>query len=67
MQGPSVAYLKGEDGILISLLAQQRMMIGWMYNLYVLSPNNKTIYQFKSELVSTLSCMCVLCIVHLIP
>ena len=58
MQGPSVAFLKGEEGILISLLAQRRTMIGWIYNLYVLSPNNQTIYQFKSDLVSN-TCTCI--------
>ena len=53
MQGPSVAFLKGEEGILISLLAQKKAIIGWTYYVFALSPNNKTIYQFKSELVSS--------------
>lgn len=52
MQGPSVAYLKGEEGVLISLLALKRTVLGWNYNIFALSPNNKTIYQFKTELVS---------------
>ena len=52
MQGPSVAYLKGEEDTLISLLAQKRALIGWTYYVFALSPTNKTVYQFKSELVS---------------
>lgn len=52
MQGPSVAYLKGEEGVLISQLALKRSVLGWNYNIYALSPNNKKVYQFKTELVS---------------
>lgn len=65
MQGPSVAYIKGEQGTLISLLARKKPVIGWTYNVFALSPSNKMLYQFKSELDSfpmkcfTLECVSV--------
>ena len=52
MSGPSVAYMKGEQGTLISLLARRRpLALGWSYGVFALSSKNKKIYQFKSELV----------------
>lgn len=52
MSGPSVAYMKGEQGSLISLLAKRRpLALGWSYYVFALSSANKKIYQFRSELV----------------
>ena len=51
-QGPSVAYMKGQEGALISLLARKRLVLGWTYYLFVLAPNSRKIYQYRSELVS---------------
>lgn len=66
MSGPSVAYMKGEQGTLISLLAKRRpLALGWSYGVFALSSKNKKIYQFKSELDSSpvqvfcLECMSV--------
>lgn len=57
-QSPSVAYMKGQEGILMSLLAKKRMVLGWCYYLFVLSPFSKKIYQFRSELDSSpLTCI----------
>ena len=52
MLGPSVAYLKGEQGTVISLLAKKRSLVGWSYFVFALAPSSKTLYQFRSELVS---------------
>ncbi len=52
LQSPSVAYMKGQDGVLLSLLARKRMVLGWTYYLYALCPTSKKIYQYRSELVS---------------
>ena len=53
MSGPSVACMKGEQGVLISLLAKRRpLALGWSYGVFALSPKNRKLYQFKSELVS---------------
>ncbi len=51
-EGPSVAYMKGQVGALISLLARKRLVLGWTYYLFILSPNNRKMYQYRSELVS---------------
>ena len=52
MLGPSVAYMKGQKGTLISLLAKKRQLsLGWAYGVFALSSTNKTIYHFRSELV----------------
>ena len=52
MQGPSVAYMRGQEGALISLLARKRKVLGWTYYTFVLSPSNSTLYQYRTELVS---------------
>ena len=49
--GPSVAYMKGQEGALISSLARKRRVLGWAHYLFVLVPNSKRIYQYRSELV----------------
>lgn len=53
MQGPSVAYMKGQQGALISPLAKKRVVLGWTYYTFVLSTPNKKLYQYRSELVCT--------------
>ena len=55
MQGPSVAYMRGQEGALISTLARRRLVLGWTYYTFVLSPGNKTLYQYRSELVCSQS------------
>lgn len=58
MQGPSVAYMRGQEGALISTLARRRLVLGWTYYTFVLSPGNKTLYQYRSELDSVpLNCV----------
>ena len=39
MQGPSVTYMRGQEGALISLLARKRKVLGWTYYTFVLSPS----------------------------
>lgn len=51
--GPSVAYMKGQEGALISSLARKRRVLGWAHYLFVLVPNSKRIYQYRSELDSS--------------
>jgi len=46
-----VAYMKGQVGALISLLARKRIVLGWTYYVFVLVPNNRKIYQYRTELV----------------
>lgn len=59
MSGPSVAYMKGEQGTLISLLAKKRTLsLGWGYGVYAVSSANKKMYQFKSELVRNMYYAC---------
>lgn len=50
-QGPSVAFMRGQEGALISLLAKRRIVLGWTYYTFVLSPSS-TLYQYRSELDS---------------
>ena len=52
LKGPSVAYMRGQEGALISPLAKKRMVLGWTYYIFVLSNPNKKLYQFRTELVS---------------
>ncbi len=49
--GPSVAYMKGQEGALISPLAKKRVVLGWTYYIFVLSAPNKKLYQYRTELV----------------
>ncbi len=52
LQGPSVAYMRGQEGVLISPLAKRRVVLGWTYYIFVLSSTNKRLYQYRTELVS---------------
>lgn len=52
-EGPSVAYMKGQEGALISLLSRKRRVLGWTYYLFILCPGSKRIYQYRSELDSS--------------
>lgn len=56
-QGPSVAYMKGQEGALYGPLARKRLF-RWTYYTYVLSPDDHVLYQYRTELVSlgTRSC-----------
>ena len=51
LQGPSVAFMKGEAGSLISLLARKKPIVGWSYYVFALSSVTKTLFQFRSQLV----------------
>jgi len=52
LQGPSVAYMKGQEGALISLLAKKRAVLGWTYSTFVLSPSTSTLFEYRTELDS---------------
>ena len=52
LQGPSVAYMKGQEGALISLLAKKRAVRGWTYYTFVLSPSTSTLFEYRTELVN---------------
>ena len=52
LKGPSVAYMKGQSGTLISVLAKKRLVLGWTDYYFAFSPKNRRLYQYRSELVS---------------
>ena len=62
MLGPSVAFMKGEEGCVISLLAKKKPLVGWNYYVFALSSATKMLHQYRSELVSVQcdTCTCTM-------
>ena len=51
IEGPSAAYLRGQEGSMVELFYKPRILIGWTQFHFILSPPKKVLYQFRTELV----------------
>lgn len=57
IEGPSAAYLMGQEGAVGNLISKKRSLAGWANYYFVLCPVKKVMYQFRTELDSApLSC-----------
>ena len=50
IEGPSAAYLRGQEGSLGDAFYKRRVL-GWVQYYFALSPVKKVLYQFQTELV----------------